>query len=162
MKLSASYYTLLAGVLFWCFLVVVPPICLSLGGPAVPLGNLLYSNFSHICHRYDSHSLHIAGYKFGVCGRCTAIYFGFLAGVLIWPRVNRRRRDFRPGLWVLAILPMLIDVALDVIGLSSSTMLTRLLTGGWFGIFAAIMLTGLFIEGAGQLFNLGAVYESKT
>lgn len=161
MKLSASYYVLLAGVLFWCVLIVVPPICLALGGPAAPLGNLLYSNFSHICHQYDSHSLHFFGYELGVCGRCTAIYVGFLAGVLIWPSTNRQR-DRRPSLWIPAILPMLIDVLLDAFGISPSTMLTRVLTGGWFGIFAAIMLTGLFIEGAGQLSQPKAVYESKT
>ncbi|HTK82227.1 MAG TPA: DUF2085 domain-containing protein [Bacteroidota bacterium] len=161
MKLSASYNVLLAGVLFWCFLIVVPPICRTLGGPAAPLGNLLYSSFSHICHQYESRSLHLGGYELGVCGRCTAIYFGFLAGVVIWPRIHRHR-DLRAALWILAILPMLIDVLLDAFGISSSTMLTRLLTGGWFGVFAAIMLTGLFIEGAGQLSQSKAAYESKT
>lgn len=162
MKLSVFYYVLLAGVLFWCFLILVPPLCLAIGGPAAPPGNFLYSMFSHICHQYDSHSLHIAGYKFGVCARCTAIYVGFLAGVVIWPRRNRRQPDRRPELWALAILPMLADVLLDVLGISSATTLTRLLTGGWFGIFAAIMLTSLFIEGAGQLSQSGALYESKT
>ncbi len=164
MKQRTFYIILLIGVLLWCTLIILPPLFMNAGSSFAPLAEVLYKSFSHVCHQYDSRSIHIDGYKFAVCGRCTAIYFGFLFGVLLIRQLSRR--SLRPSViwWVIAIVPMIVDVAADVLGLSSSTMITRLLTGGWFGIFSAVILTPYFIEACLEIFHYksqGIPYESK-
>ncbi len=70
-------------------------------------------------------------------------------------------------LWVIAVLPMMIDVALDMLGLHSSSILTRIFSGGFFGIIAASVLSPLIIDSLMLLHfpkpsHEELPYESKT
>ena len=44
--------------------------------------------FSPICHQVPERSFYIAGQPLAVCMRCTAIYGGFLLGVIVYPYIR--------------------------------------------------------------------------
>jgi uncharacterized membrane protein len=141
MNLSKTTYRIILFASFvWCLLIVTPPFANHFD--AVMLRDFLYGFFSRICHQLDSHSVHIFGAKFAVCTRCTALYFGFLISVAVYPLLSRRIRFATgagailrsPRLILLSILPLLIDVCLSEIGAHESTVLTRAITGAILGI----------------------------
>ena len=79
------------------------------------------------------------------------IYFGYFIGVIVaglWK--NRRRENFLP--WFIVVLfPMLLDVALDALGLHQTTLVTRMAAGLIFGVGAGVLLTPILLEGVNQL-----------
>ncbi len=104
----------------------------------------------------------------GVCERCSGIYFGFLAGVLLSRLVRKLTAASPRILWGAAVAPMLIDVAADISGIHASTAALRLFSGGFFGIAAALILTPLLVEALSsasppkQLTIAHGEYEPKT
>jgi len=68
--------------------------------------------------------------------------------------------------WAVAVLLMVIDVAFDVLGIHASTTATRVGSGLFFGINAALILTPLFLETLVTFITIqykqGVSYESKT
>jgi len=72
---------LFVGTILWCLAIV-----------AAPLFHLtpIYLFFSAICHQLPARSWHIHGEPLAVCIRCTAIYYGFLAGLLTLSKPNPR------------------------------------------------------------------------
>ena len=72
---------LAAGTAAWCVAIL-----------AAPLWNLapVYLFFSIICHQQPARSWIIAGEPLAVCIRCTAVYFGFFAGLLFHQAPNIR------------------------------------------------------------------------
>jgi uncharacterized membrane protein len=145
------YFFVLSAATVWCGLLVLPPILMRLDADLCSVAGIFYSGFSHICHQLDSHSLHLFGSPLAVCARCTGIYFGFLAGVSLVPLVGEERvRDFRVP-FLFGLLPMLADVALDGLGILGSSTVSRLATGGIFGITVGILLTPILLEGIEEL-----------
>jgi uncharacterized membrane protein len=141
MNLSKTTYRIILFASFvWCLLIITPPFADHFD--AVMLRDFLYGFFSRICHQFDSHSVQIFGAKFAVCARCTAIYFGFLISVAIYPFLSRKIRAATragailrsPRMVLLSILPLLIDVCLSETGVHESTVLTRAVTGAVLGI----------------------------
>lgn len=166
MKHSLCYTILLLGSFTWCVLLFIPP--LAAGGvlPCESIAPECYRFFHKICHQYDSRTFFLFEHKLAVCIRCTSIYVGFFVGIACVPLFRKRSLQFFPW-FVIASLPMLIDVLLDIVGIHSSTSLTRLSTGMLFGIIAAIVLTPSLIEAFSQILSpsriiVGASYESKT
>ena len=69
--------------------------------------------------------------------------------------------------WGVFLMPMLLDVVLNAVGVHDSTILTRLLTGLFFGIGASVIMTPLIIEGITEIITnsftmKGVPRESKT
>lgn len=85
----------------------------------------------------------ILGFPLAVCHRCTGIYFGFLAGSLVknpFPKLSPGMRR----IWVVAaVMPLLLDVSLTVIGIGTGSAAGRVLTGFLFGA----MLSSLLLQG---------------
>jgi len=131
-----TYLTILAGSTAWCAAVILAPVFAV--GPLPGAGRMLYEFFRPICHQLDDHSFHIGGAAFGVCARCFGIYAGFLAGALIYPLVRDLRSPLMPSRRVLALAlaPMLFDVGCGMLGVYDNTNLTRVITGGIFGLAA--------------------------
>lgn len=146
---SIAYYAILVGVLLWCAAVVTVPLAASAQLPSARIG---YSFFSQICHQEDSRSLHLAGFPLAVCARCSAIYFGFLAGVLLYPALSRKMQFPARWAWSIAIIPMLLDVGADLLGVHPVTLQTRLASGTIFGIAAALILTPLLVGALSERF----------
>ena len=158
--ITRPYGILLTGSFLWCAIIVFPPLqhfCAWATGPA----NAIYHSFASICHQMDSRSYHLFGHKFAVCARCTAIYFGFLFGVILAPIVDRRPASHPLVIWLMAVAPMLVDVLLDILSIHNSTIATRTITGGWFGLFAGMMMVPLFAEAFKDLFHSIATDERK-
>ena len=145
------YRILLAGVISWCGLILLGPV---LAAFHLPGASLCYRIFSHICHQDPARSFFLFGRQFTVCIRCTAIYFSFAAGMAYTPFLSRTFNISRRVLWVIASLPMIVDVFLDTTAVHQSNTVLRLLTGGFFGILAAVILKPLLIESFSELISL--------
>jgi uncharacterized membrane protein len=140
-------------VALWCAGILAAPVLQHAGFSGT--AHSTYSFFSRICHQNDMSSFHIEGEKFGVCIRCSAIYFGFLAGLLLLPLSGALKRITvpKPRLMIVFIIPMLIDVALNDTGLHISTTMTRTATGILFGGVMPWYIVPLLIEACSQLIH---------
>ena len=76
--------------------------------------------------------------------RCTAIYLAFLGAVSFWPLLKRIAAKGSDVLWLLiaAVVLMIVDAGLDLIGMRNSTLASRTLTGSLLG-FAVGWITSL-------------------
>lgn len=99
----------------------------------------LYEMFGRVCHQLRERSFYLAGHPLAVCARCTGIYFGFAAGVLLYPLVRSlNRTDFPARRWLLlAAAPAALDFALGLSGVWENTHLSRALSGGLLGLAAS-------------------------
>ena len=106
-----------------------------------------------MCHQFENRSLHLDGKPLPVCARCTAIYFAFLAGVLVYPLVRRLQEPRVPSRLVVvgAVLPMVLDVVAGMLGLHDVTTPTRLATGAVFGFVIPFVILPVAIEAVRQL-----------
>jgi uncharacterized membrane protein len=133
---------ILASTLAWCGAIVLAPL---LGGPADPISRGIYAFFHLICHQIDDRSLHLAGHPLAVCSRCSAIYFAFLAGVILFPFVRLSGSTRR--LLILAAVPMVVDVAVGMLGLYEPSNVLRVASGAVFGVLAALIILPDAIQG---------------
>ena len=149
-----AYGVVLAGALLWCGLIVAAPVLTHAGGTAAVWGSQLYTFFHPICHQLDGRSLHIAGERLGVCSRCSAIYAGFLVGLLIYPFFRPVGRPHAPSrtMLVVALVPMLIDVVLGIAGLHDATIGTRLITGAIFGLLVPYVVMPVLLGAVHEMF----------
>lgn len=147
---TRTYLILLLLVAMWCGGIVLAP-SLSTALPGV--SSSLYSFYSPICHQIDARSFHLSGEKIGVCSRCSSIYFGFLFSLALYPLFRNIQVPALPKKhWIaLAILPMLIDVLMNLVGIHESTLLTRAITGLLFGLILPLYLIPPLLEGIAQL-----------
>ncbi|MDI6765416.1 MAG: DUF2085 domain-containing protein [Bacteroidota bacterium] len=167
MRQSIAYRLALSGVLIWCFLLFVPAIIANLEQQDHSISKSLYDVYSPICHQYESRSIHLGGYKLGVCARCFGIYFGFLLGVGLIPFLSSKQTFPNIFLWLIAISPILIVVALNGLSVHESIILSRFATGLWFGLFSVKIIIPILLEAINELFlskNIiqGTHYGSKT
>ena len=146
---------LLIATFFWCFLIVATPIFASFGGNSALAASVFYEMFSRVCHQMDSRSFHVAGFKFGVCIRCTAIYASFFGGMLLFPLLKRTVIALQNPSFILIIslIPMGIDVGLAAVGIHESNSYTRMATGALFGCALSIILVPTLEEVTGQIFS---------
>ena len=128
----STYAVILLGAILWCSAILLAP---ALAG-STRLSSLLYEFFQPICHQSDARSFHLAGHPLAVCMRCSAIYFAFLCGVILYPVLRRISRPavHRPHWLLFAALPMLLDVAAGFVGLHDITPVTLALSGSLFGL----------------------------
>ena len=71
------------GVVFvWAFLIILAPLAKAYGFESIAAS--LNGFYHYICHRIPERSFHIAGEQFGVCSRCSGVYFGLFAGFAIY------------------------------------------------------------------------------
>ncbi len=159
MKITPArlYLTIIILAFVWCAAIIAAPI-LEKGGHSESAG-LIYSFFSRICHQNDHSSFHYEGEKFGVCIRCSAIYFGFFAGLLVIPLFGGFSRKIVPNgkLLIVILLPMLIDVMLNMTGIHYSNPATRIVTGFISGLALPWWILPEFID---ALMNL--IKRNKT
>jgi uncharacterized membrane protein len=146
---------LLTSVFLWCAAIVATPVLASFDGAAAKAASLLYQFFFCVCHQLDSHSFHLAGFKFAVCVRCTSIYAAFFLGLLFSPMIRRTRIvDVHPArVLILSLVPMGFDVALATFGIHESTTMTRGITGLIFGLALTIVLVPVLEESADKFLS---------
>lgn len=125
---------------FWCGIILVCPWMIQMGHKQSSLWLTLF--FSQICHQDPSRSFSIAGAWLPVCSRCSALYFGGLAGILVYSWLaslaSFERRLKHLVFW--GSLPCLLDIGLDLSGVWNNTFLSRSLTGSLLGLAAGLCL----------------------
>jgi len=105
------------------------------------------SFYSTVCHQMESRSLTIHGRQIAVCERCSGVYFGFLGGsltLLFFPGLAPRNGRM---LMVMALTPLLLDVAAGLSGIHVPGPETRIATGLWFGMVAGLVLPPVAVGG---------------
>ncbi len=132
----ATYIAVLLGALTWCFALLAAPVCSAGATEISGLSRYLYGFFHGICHQIPDRSFVLLGWPVAVCVRCSAIYYGFLAGTILYPCLRSVDRPGQPPriLLILAAIPLCVD------GLSLGFLVyevnnvTRAATGGLFGL----------------------------
>lgn len=118
---------LVVGLLGSIALLPLLPLLARAWPPLRPLESAAAVWFNLHCERDPARTPRLAGIPFGVCARCSGIYFGLGLGALVrWPRLTplALRR------WVVsAAALMLVDVALERWGLHGSWTSVRIATG---------------------------------
>jgi uncharacterized membrane protein len=144
------YLILLVLTALWCAGILLAP---SLHSQYPATSSFLYSAYSPICHQIDGRCFHLFEAKWGVCIRCSAIYFSFFLSLLLFPLFRKLSSPAFPERWwvVLAVLPMIVDVALNFTGIHSSTPLTRTISGLLFGSVLPFYIVPPLLEGVAQL-----------
>lgn len=147
-----AYAAVVAGAALWFALIVAAPLLTHAGGASAAWGAHLYTFFHPICHQLEGRSLLLFGEPLAVCSRCSAIYAGFFVGALIYPFFRRVGTPHAPSrtMLIVALAPMVLDVALGVAGLHDATIGTRLITGALFGLLVPYVVMPVV---------LGAVHE---
>jgi uncharacterized membrane protein len=144
------YHVLLSVIVLWCGLIVLAPLLAAVGSPVAAT---LYRFFAPVCHQDAARSFLFNGFPCAVCIRCSAIYFGFLGGVLLTPLLRRWPIRSSVPLWGVAVTPMLIDVAAELFGIHQATVTTRTASGIIFGLIAGYALLPDFIEAIAGFFS---------
>ncbi|MFN2530595.1 MAG: DUF2085 domain-containing protein [Pyrinomonadaceae bacterium] len=108
----------------------------------------LYAFFAKVCHQLPERSFYIAGHQFAVCARCTGLYVGFAATVLLYPLFSSLKTANAPARkWLLiAAVPMAVDFSLTFFGLWENTHTSRLLTGLLLGSMSALFIVPGIVE----------------
>jgi uncharacterized membrane protein len=149
-----TYLVVAAGATIWCAAIVLAPALLTAPEPSRAVGETLYALFRPVCHQLSARSLTISGEPFAVCSRCTAVYFAFLAGTLLYPLFRTISRPVYPPRLLLAaaLLPMFLDGIPGILGMHEVTLTTRLLTGTAAGLVLPFFVIPAAIEGVAEIF----------
>ena len=152
-KAKLVYSLTLAGTLTWLAAIVLAPYLRRRG---VRLNALIYGVFAPTCHQLPSRSFHLWGFPMAVCGRCTGIYLGFLAGMLAYPILRRLGREDTPRAltFVILSLPMAVDALGNFFNAWSTGNVLRLITGFIWGTILPFYflagLNGVFVKNDGE------------
>ncbi len=136
----------IAVVAVWVFLIILAP--LAKVNEATGLSSPLYTFFRFLCHQQPERSFHVMGEQFGVCSRCFGVYFGILAGFVVYP-LWRRIDEIEPlsKVWLfLSLIPIGIDWSLTFFGIWENTQLSRFLTGLILGVACATFIVPAIVE----------------
>ena len=136
----------LAVVLVWAMLIVATPVAKANG--LIGFSSSLYHFFSYICHQLPERSFHVAGEQFGVCSRCFGVYFGLVAGFVIYPLWrNIDEIEPLPRFWLFAsMIPIGIDWSLTVFGIWENNHFSRFVTGLILGVACATYIVPAIVE----------------
>lgn len=102
-------WCLLFGCICWLAIVLAPPF-------AGPYAEVVRWLLHTVCHQIPERSFHLLGEPLAACHRCTGLYMGFAAGLLVWPwlPVIAARLAANPRWVVVFLLPLAIDWAIVV------------------------------------------------
>lgn len=120
------------------------------------LCTVIYLFYSFTCHQLASRSFFIGLVQLPVCARCLAMNMLILATLAFYFYRKRYNKPFRMNwlLFIILILPTIIDGTTQAIGLRESTNLIRVVTGIPFGIGWGYFYVWLTHLAAASLFLL--------
>lgn len=130
----------------WVLLIVAAPLLKA--NDLSSVSSPLYHFFSYICHQIPERSFHVAGEQFGVCSRCFGVYFGLVAGFVIYPLWrNIAEIEPLPRFWLFAsMIPIGIDWSLTVFGIWENNHFSRFVTGMILGVACATYIVPAIVE----------------
>lgn len=138
-------------VALWCLGIVIAP----LYNDSI-LSQSLYGFYSIVCHQFESRSFHIHDQKLAVCIRCFSIYTGFLFALIVvsLPITVKKIQSRTFIIFLLLTVPILLDGISSLFGFTTSTTVTRILTGSFFGIGLGLLLYKSLSETLHDLLSL--------
>lgn len=133
--------------------VVLAPVLRAEGWVAA--AQFIYLCFDAACHQMPERSFYVGEFPLAVCARCTGLYAGGAAGLLLYPLARGlARRDAPARGWLLAAaLPTTVDLLLGVTGLWANTHLSRFLTALPAGAAAAFYVVPGAVDLGGRAFG---------
>jgi len=153
-----KYYVIILAVAgFWLFLIMLPPLLVSLSIERSSL--FLYFVFSPLCHQIAERSFFLRGYPLPVCSRCFGVYSGLLLGILIFPliRGNKYMKVIDRRYLFIAAFPIMADVILMSLGIYPSNRWTRFFSGLGFGSILAFFALPAFFQMTFLLLRRGGI-----
>ena len=140
-------------VFVWVIVILLAPIGAANGFQ--DLSSPIYTFFSFLCHQLPERSINIEGHTIAVCSRCFGVYFGLLAGFLIYPFWRPIDEIMPlPRFWLfLSLIPIGVDWALTIFGIWENTHLSRSVTGFILGIACATFIIPALVEIFRNLFR---------
>ena len=133
-------------IFLWVSAILLAPLAAENGW--TNLSAPIYKFFSFLCHQQTSRSFHLHEHQFAVCSRCFGIYFGLLAGFIVY-LFFRKIEEIEPirRIWLfLALIPMGIDWGLTAFGIWENTHFTRFSTGLILGITCSLYIVPALVE----------------
>jgi uncharacterized membrane protein len=155
-----TFLGILAATVLWCGLILAAPLVTD-SAPA--FSRPVYQAFHRVCHQFEDRSFHLSGRPLPVCVRCTSIYFAFLLGVIAYPLIRRWRFPVAASRFVVmvAVLPMVVDVAADLLGVHEVTTSTRIITGSLFGFAITFVVLPAAIEAVWQIVSSSHIIHKR-
>jgi uncharacterized membrane protein len=154
------HFVLMILAAMWCAGFLAAPIVDQLGGNAWFLRRF----YGTVCHQIEARSFGIAGFPLAVCVRCSAIYFGFLAGVGLSSLAKTPLHVpwGRNGV-LLAGTIVVADVGFDILGVIPNSTVSRYISGGALGVALALLVAPLLSEAISLIMNKHfAVHEGDS
>lgn len=117
---------------------------------------LIMRAFAPLCHQIPARSPHLMGTQLAVGHRVYGILLGLALGSLTfplhiqWDDLFHRRA---PRILAATALPMALDWTLGWLGLWANTPLSRMATGGLFGMVAGYILTRAIVQAEASAFG---------
>jgi uncharacterized membrane protein len=105
----------------------------------------LYAVFRGACHQVAERCFCIYAQPMALCARCTGIYSGIMLAALLWTKPCQNRKMLLALLGSSASV-MLLDVALETIGVYHNVKWLRFATGMGFGIALAPILVNALTD----------------
>jgi uncharacterized membrane protein len=142
----------LAGTAVWLAAIVLAPWLAGHGRAAA--ARFIYAVFAPLCHQIPDRCFRLDGLPFAVCGRCSGIYGGFAAGLLVYPALRGFAKLSLPPvrLFLALTLPMAVDAGGGILGFWHSPIGLRFATGFAWGL----ILPYYFLPGMADLFRARA------
>jgi uncharacterized membrane protein len=127
------------------------PVLLASAPPFLsPSGRVLIMMvFEPFCHQMPARSPHLWGVQLAVGHRIYGMLLGFPFGAVAFAVLLRHDpvlRRWAPQILAVTTLPMAVDWALGWFGLWPNSALSRMLTGGLFGVAAGYWLTRAILQ----------------
>ncbi|MFW5955287.1 MAG: DUF2085 domain-containing protein [Rhodothermales bacterium] len=101
--------------------------------------DMIMTGYSFVCHQLAGRSFHFHEATVAVCHRCFGIYVGLIGGSIACPFLARRKgalMRLSVPILLVALIPLSVDWAGDVVRIWSNTAFSRAATGAVFGIAA--------------------------
>ena len=178
-KIPRSAYLLVLGlVAVWIAGAFIAPVGIARGWisadqpPAIRPGDhglpdllalVIHAAYGRVCHQMPDRSFWIQGHPMAVCARCSGIYLGYFAGLLIYPLVRQRLNAGLPRRrWlIVALLPVAVDFTGAWLGVFENTLASRTATGFIAGAAGAIYTApGLVAAARSALTSILARYHA--
>jgi uncharacterized membrane protein len=105
----------------------------------------LYAVFGSVCHQMSERCFCVHAQPMALCARCTGIYSGIMLAALLWTKPCQNRKVLLALLGGSASV-MLLDVALETIGVYHNVKWLRFATGMGFGIALAPILVNALTD----------------
>ncbi len=112
-----------------------------------PVARGVYLIGDIMCHQHANRSFFIGGNQMPFCARCFGIFLGLTIGMIIGLLFEVK---VGIGLYILTLVPMVLDGGLQLVTSYESTNLIRLLTGLLVGAFTSLVLCYIYYDSRRQ------------